>query len=138
MTEPTDLRDQITQAQLVVVKVGTRLITRGPGQLNQDFLASLVGQIKRLRQDGRQLLVITSGAIHLGSDSLSRYDSKDSLSIRQAAAAVGQPALMQHYIAAGGGADPADHRRYAAAITLSTRPQYPPGAACSGHRSDYQ
>ncbi len=100
MTEPTDLRDQITQAQLVVVKVGTRLITRGPGQLNQDFLASLVGQIKRLRQDGRQLLVITSGAIHLGSDSLSRYDSKDSLSIRQAAAAVGQPALMQHYIAA--------------------------------------
>ncbi len=100
MTEPTDLRNQITQAQLVVVKVGTRLITRGPGQLNQGFLASLVGQIKRLSQDGRQLLVITSGAIHLGSDSLSRQDSKDGLSVRQAAAAVGQPALMQHYIVA--------------------------------------
>ncbi len=100
MTEPTDLRDQITQAQLVVVKVGTRLITRGPGQLNQDFLASLVGQIKRLSQDGRQLLVITSGAIHLGSASLSRRGDEDGLSVRQAAAAVGQPALMQHYITA--------------------------------------
>lgn len=102
MTEPTDLRNQITQAQLVVVKVGTRLITRGPGQLNQEFLASLVGQIKRLSQDGRQLLVITSGAIHLGSASLSRRGSEDGLSLRQAAAAIGQPALMQHYITALG------------------------------------
>jgi len=100
VTEPTDLRDQITQAQLVVVKVGTRLITRGPGQLNQEFLASLVGQIKRLSQGGRQLLVVTSGAIHLGSASLSRRGDEDGLSVRQAAAAVGQPALMQHYITA--------------------------------------
>jgi len=100
VTEPTDLRNQITQAQLVVVKVGTRLITRGPGQLNQDFLSSLVSQIKRLHQRGQQLLVVTSGAIHLGSASLSRQGDEDSLSVRQAAAAVGQPALMQHYITA--------------------------------------
>ena len=100
MTEPTDLRNQIAQAQLVVVKVGTRLITRGPGQLNQEFLASLVSQIKRLHQRGLQLLVVTSGAIHLGSASLSRRGSEDGFSIRQAAAAVGQPVLMQHYITA--------------------------------------
>ena len=100
MTEPTNLRDQITHAQLVVVKVGTRLITRGPGQLNQEFLASLVSQIKWLSQGGRQLLVVTSGAIHLGSASLSRRGDEDGLSVRQAAAAVGQPALMQHYVTA--------------------------------------
>ncbi len=100
MTELTDLRDQITHAQLVVVKVGTRLITRAPGQLNQEFLASLVSQIKWLSQGGRQLLVVTSGAIHLGSASLSRRGDEDGLSVRQAAAAVGQPALMQHYITA--------------------------------------
>ncbi len=100
MTEPTDLRDRITRAQLIVVKVGTRLITRAPGQLNQEFLASLVGQIKWLNQGGRQLLVVTSGAIHLGSASLSRRGDEDGLSVRQAAAAVGQPALMQHYVTA--------------------------------------
>jgi len=100
VTELTDLRKQITQARLIVVKVGTRLITRGPGQLNQEFLANLVGQIKRLSQAGRQLLVVTSGAIHLGSASLTGRRDKDGLSIRQAAAAVGQPALMQHYITA--------------------------------------
>jgi len=100
VTESADLRNQITQAQLVVVKVGTRLITRGPGQLNQDFLAGLVSQIERLRQRGQELLVVTSGAIHLGSASLSRRGDEDGLSVRQAAAAVGQPALMQHYITA--------------------------------------
>ncbi len=100
MTEPTDLRNQITDAQLVVVKVGTRLITRGPGQLNREFLASLVSQIKRLNQSGQQVLVVTSGAIHLGSASLAQRGDEDGLSVRQAAAAVGQPALMQHYITA--------------------------------------
>ncbi len=91
------MRNQIIGAELIVVKVGTRLITRGPGQLNQEFLASLVGQIKRLRQRGQQLLVVTSGAIHLGSAALSVDDRAGGLSARQAAAAVGQPALMQHY-----------------------------------------
>jgi len=100
MTELTDLRDQITQARLIIVKVGTRLITRAPGQLNEEFLASLVSQIKRLHQRGLQLLVVTSGAIHLGSAILSRWGGEDGLSVRQAAAAVGQPALMQHYVTA--------------------------------------
>jgi len=100
MTELTDLRDQITQARLIIVKVGTRLITRAPGQLNEEFLASLVSQIKRLHQRGLQLLVVTSGAIHLGSAILSRWGEEDGLSVRQAAAAVGQPALMQHYVTA--------------------------------------
>jgi len=68
--------------------------------LNEEFLASLVSQIKRLHQRGLQLLVVTSGAIHLGSASLSRRGDEDGLSVRQAAAAVGQPALMQHYITA--------------------------------------
>ncbi len=100
MAAVSSLRKQLREAKLVVVKVGTRLVTRGPGELNTDFLASLAGQIKRLQQEGVQVLVITSGAVHLGSGHLSARSQQGGLGARQAAAAIGQPTLMRHYVEA--------------------------------------
>lgn len=105
MIEAIELRKQITEARLVVVKVGTRLVARGPGELNQEFLAGLVGQIKRVHQQGVQVLVVTSGAVHLGSGLLSKRSRQGGLSASQAAAAIGQPTLMRHYVEALAGQD---------------------------------
>ncbi len=115
MTAATDLRKQVTEAKLVVVKVGTRLVARGPGELNAEFLASLVGQIKRLQERGVQVLVITSGAVHLGAGHLSKRSQQGGLGARQAAAAIGQPTLMHYY----GGAL-ADEGMVGAQILLTT------------------
>ena len=84
------------------MKVGTRLVTRGAGELNEEFLASLVRQIRQLHEQGMQVLVVTSGAVHLGSGFLSQVRQRSELSARQAAAAIGQPSLMHRYVEALG------------------------------------
>lgn len=83
------------QIKRLVVKVGTRLVTRPDGTADQEFMSGLAGQIARLRQDGIQVILVTSGAINLGRHLLFG-DRRRPLRVteRPAAAAAGQPLLM--------------------------------------------
>ena len=47
----------------IVAKLGTSLLTGGGSHLDQQAMADLVGQIASLHRDGRELLVVSSGAI---------------------------------------------------------------------------
>ncbi len=89
-------RSELTKASRVVVKIGTRVVAEPEGGLNHDFLDQFARQIAELEQ---QIVVVTSGAVHLGRRALP-LRRVDSVSRRQAAAAVGQPELMRHYIEA--------------------------------------
>ena len=101
----TDPRAQLKHARRIVVKVGTRLVTgAGPG-LDLDFLDSLARQIARLRERDCQVILVTSGAVHLGRRALDLRKKAEDITLRQAAAAVGQPELMRHYIEERGGRD---------------------------------
>lgn len=84
----------------LLVKVGTRLVTDPDGGLDTGFLAQLARQLAQLREQGVESLVVTSGAVHLGRQVLARARGKETLTYRQAAAAIGQPELMRHYCAA--------------------------------------
>ena len=94
---PITERDQLAACKRIVVKVGTRLITGGATGLNTAFLDSVCLQMAALRDQGHEFIIITSGAIFLGRRILALSRSEDSLPLRQAAAAVGQPALMRHW-----------------------------------------
>jgi len=50
----------------IVVKLGTGVLTSGVGQLNEDRIAAICGQIAGLRRRGTEVIVVTSGAIGLG------------------------------------------------------------------------
>jgi glutamate 5-kinase len=86
-----------TSAKLVVVKVGTRVLTRSDGTLDTDRIKSLAEQIHGLRQSGRQVVLISSGAVGAGMSQLGLTERPTELSKLQAVAAIGQTNLIEAY-----------------------------------------
>lgn len=81
----------------IVAKFGTSLLTAGSDRLDLEAMSRLVGQVVRLRQQGAQVVVVSSGAQAAGRHRLrGRIDPAKSPS-RQAIASVGQSHLMQSW-----------------------------------------
>jgi len=80
----------------VVVKVGSGVLT-GPQGLDTHRVADLAGQISRLRAHGRQVVLVSSGAIASGAAHLRPGFAPSSIPEKQAAAAMGQARLVQAY-----------------------------------------
>ena len=95
MTVPATANDALKSARRIVVKVGSSLIveadSRGPAL---SWMASLAEDIASLRSGGRQIILVSSGAIALGRGRLG-LEKNARLDEKQAAAAVGQSLLMQ-------------------------------------------
>jgi glutamate 5-kinase len=81
----------------IVIKLGTNVLTKKNGHLNQAILKKLVSQIMGLKSIGHQILLVTSGAMGTGMAKLNFKEKPRDLILRQAAAAVGQSSLMHHY-----------------------------------------
>jgi glutamate 5-kinase len=80
----------------IVVKIGSSLLVDArAGRLNEKWLAALCADIAALHADGRDLLVVSSGAIALGRSVLKLAAGALALEDSQAAAAVGQIALAR-------------------------------------------
>jgi glutamate 5-kinase len=90
-------RAQIASAQRVVVKVGSSSLTTLPGGLDADRLGALVDVLGALRAAGRQVVLVSSGAIAAGLAPLSLTGRPRDLATAQAAASVGQLRLVQTY-----------------------------------------
>ena len=74
----------------IVVKIGSSLLVDArAGRLNEKWLAALCADIAALHADGRDLLVVSSGAIALGRSVLKLANGALALEDSQAAAAVG-------------------------------------------------
>lgn len=81
----------------LVVKLGTSTITHPNGKLNYGRLEQIVRQIADVANQGKQVIVVTSGAVGAGLSRLGRTERPKSIPERQAMAAVGQGLLMQTY-----------------------------------------
>lgn len=79
----------------IVVKVGTSLLTDGSGNLNCEFIQSLCDDLSSLKKQGKEIILVTSGAIVAGRAMLKGV--AQNLREKQAAAAIGQVRLMQVY-----------------------------------------
>ncbi len=84
-------------ARRVVVKVGTAVVSRPDGKLALGRMAGLVEQLQALRAAGRQVLLVSSGAVGIGADRLGFEKAPKSVVDRQACAAAGQSSLMAFY-----------------------------------------
>jgi glutamate 5-kinase len=89
-------RRQLGRVRRLVVKVGTGLITRPGLGPDPERIAALAGEIASVRE-GREVVLVTSGAIATGMVRLTLAARPRSIPEKQAAAAVGQSALMWHY-----------------------------------------
>ena len=90
-------REIIETAKTLVVKVGTNVLTRDDATLDVARVAELAEQIHRVRETGRQVVVVSSGAVGAGVSLLSLDGRPRDLPHLQAAAATGQAYLIRCY-----------------------------------------
>lgn len=91
------MRQKIRTASRLVVKVGSALVTNDGKGLDHDALADWARQIAQLRADGRQIALVSSGAIAAGLVRLGWSRRPREMHKLQAAAAVGQAHLVEAY-----------------------------------------
>ena len=94
----TEQQKRLRAARRAVIKLGTGIVTGSDGQFNTEHLAPVARTIARLKKDGRQVVLVSSGAVGLGRGRLGLHrDRLNDLVMRQACAAVGQSLLMHEY-----------------------------------------
>jgi glutamate 5-kinase len=84
------------RAKRVVVKIGSNVLTQNNG-LNLKAIQSITRQICRLIDDGREVILVSSGAMASGVKKVGLSKRPDELPKRQAVAAVGQAGLIMEY-----------------------------------------
>ncbi len=90
-------RPAVASARRTVLKIGTRVIARGDGRVALARLFAVVEAAAALAEEGREVLLVSSGAVGLGKDALGFDQVPPDLRHRQACAAVGQTRLMGLY-----------------------------------------
>lgn len=90
-------RECLCNAQRIVVKVGTRLLANETGKPEPRRIKALIRGIVELQREGKEVILVSSGAIGMGLDLLGRKTRPTSVPDLQMAAAVGQARLMAYY-----------------------------------------
>ena len=102
----------------IVVKIGTSSLTEKSGRLSPERLRALTAQVADLRDEGHQVVMVTSAAIAAGYTLLGYHKRPVAVAAKQACAAVGQGLLMEEYTRA------LQERGYVAAQLLLTRDDF--------------
>jgi glutamate 5-kinase len=112
---PDLVRQEIaTAAGTLVVKVGSRVLTRDDGRLDQDRIASLSEELAAVLDDGRRVVLVSSGAVAAGMGQLGLSRRPTDIAHLQAASAVGQSHLIEAY-----DRELRRHNRHAAQLLLT-------------------
>lgn len=97
------LREQMKEKKRIVVKIGSSSLThRETGDMDYIRIEKLVRELSDIRNRGREVILVTSGAIAAGKNAVNRKDIRvdskaESLAVKQACSAVGQARLMMTY-----------------------------------------
>lgn len=90
-------RDSLKSAARIVVKLGTGVLTNSQKLIDPAQLEQLVAQVAALRRAGKEVVLVTSGAVGAGMGALGYNTRPTDLAEKQACAAVGQTRLMAVY-----------------------------------------
>ncbi|MDX8393799.1 MAG: glutamate 5-kinase [Mariprofundales bacterium] len=90
-------RANFKHVKRVVVKIGSALLTDVCHGIKHEIVARIATEIHALRNYGIEVVLVTSGSVSLGRVRLNWLNRNMSLHEKQAAAAIGQPILMQAY-----------------------------------------
>lgn len=91
------MKDLIKKAKRIVIKFGTNALSADNGDLALSRLYSFMEDIAALRSQGKEVMIVTSGAVGIGKKRLGLTSAPDVLALKQACAAVGQISLMKIY-----------------------------------------
>ena len=92
--------NRIQSSKKIIIKVGSARLSGNTNEIN-DFLFSLAGDIRELRESGKKVILVSSGAIAQGKKLITEFEwiknTTSSTSAKQALAAMGQSRLMNLY-----------------------------------------
>ncbi|MCY4045504.1 MAG: glutamate 5-kinase [Cellvibrionales bacterium] len=91
----TEYRERLKKAQRVVVKIGSALLTDNGKGLNQPLMRSWAAQLAELMDQGKQVVLVSSGAVAEGVVRKGFCERPTTLAELQAAAALGQSGLVE-------------------------------------------
>jgi glutamate 5-kinase len=83
---------------MIVIKVGTNVLSAADGSIDLTTLSNLVEQIVALKISGERIILVSSGAVGAGRKTITLTKVLNRVERRQLLAAVGQPKLLQQYM----------------------------------------
>lgn len=89
-------RKDFIDVKRIVIKLGTNILRNDEGEVAVSRIYSFIEDIAKLVKSGKEVIIVTSGAVGLGKKKL-ELDSTDGDGVKQACAAVGQSRLMSYY-----------------------------------------
>jgi len=92
-----NIAEIIKQSRKIVIKIGSNTLAKPDGTQNVDFMESLARQCKNLIDQGKQIVLVSSGAQVSGVSTLKEWARKKDKHFRQALCAIGQVELMAQW-----------------------------------------
>ena len=90
-------KDIIAAARKIVIKLGSNILAKDDGTINMGFMQDLARQCATLIKNGKQIVLVSSGAQVAGLSTLDRWARKKDIHYRQALCAIGQVELMDNW-----------------------------------------
>jgi glutamate 5-kinase len=81
----------------IILKIGSSVLSNEQGSVNRDTLKNIADQVKYLRDAGKQVIIVSSGAGICGVGAINKWDRREDINYKQALCAIGQVELMQAY-----------------------------------------
>ncbi|NLY71122.1 MAG: glutamate 5-kinase, partial [Clostridiales bacterium] len=89
--------DLIKNSKKIVVKIGSHTLSDNNGKINMEIMHNIVEQLYDLMQQGKRIIVVSSGAGICGVAAINKWHRKEDINYKQALCAIGQVELMMAY-----------------------------------------
>lgn len=91
------MKETIQNSKKIVIKIGSSTITSEDGTIDKDFIKDLSLQVKTLMDNGKRVIIVSSGARIAGVSTIGKWSRKEDINYKQALCAIGQVELMDSY-----------------------------------------
>lgn len=94
------VQEVVSSARKIVVKIGSNTLAKADGKINNEFMKEFANQCASLMKEGKQIVLVSSGAQVAGVSAIDRWERKKDIHYRQALCSIGQVELMDKWRAA--------------------------------------
>ncbi len=91
------ISDIIGKSKKIVIKIGSHTISDDNGKVNFEIMSNIVEQINDLINEGKRIIIVSSGAGICGIAAINKWNRKEDINYKQALCAIGQVELMNAY-----------------------------------------
>lgn len=91
------MENTIKNSKKIIIKIGSSTITSDDGTIDKGFIENLAYQVKTLMDQGKRVVLVSSGARIAGVSTIGKWSRKEDINYKQALCAIGQVELMDSY-----------------------------------------